>query len=692
MNTNHLIQEKSPYLLQHAHNPVDWYPWCREAFEEAKIRQKPIFLSIGYSTCHWCHVMEQESFEDATVAGILNRDYISIKVDREERPDVDGVYMDVCQLLTGSGGWPLTILMTPEQKPFYAGTYFPKEDRYGRIGLLSLLTQISRKWDQEQRRLYEIAEDITEQLRRQQGATEKGALRGGSGRAESDGRPRSEACMESGVRQLARMFDRKNGGFSDAPKFPVPHNLLFFMKWYESRQSGGSAGLKSSDILEMVELTLRNMFLGGIFDHIGGGFSRYSTDERWLVPHFEKMLYDNALLALAYLEAYQITGKALYLEVAERTLGYVARELTHEKGGFFCGQDADSEGEEGKYYLFTPGEIRHVLGRERGERFCRRYDIRSEGNFEGRSIPNLISYAQEDFSYREDLSYQDFYQDHKLLLEYRRERTTLHRDDKILTSWNGLAIWAFARAWQITGITAYYKQARKAAAFVRANLMTTSGRLRVRWREEEAAFEGNLSDYAFYAFSLLEMYQCDYDVSWLRTCIGLAEKMQEFFEDSVYGGYFFCGIHGEQLIGRQKETYDGAMPSGNSAAGLLLVRLYKLTGERKWQEAAKRQLAFLQTEMEGREAGHTMALMALMEQEEEGVHLVCTTDGDTPEEEIRCYRKGQWAHVSAFVITPGNQKSLAKLIPQAADYPIRQGKTMYYVCRGQECQPPVEEI
>ncbi len=674
MYTNHLIQEKSPYLLQHAHNPVDWYPWGQEAFERAEKEDKPIFLSIGYSTCHWCHVMERESFEDPEVAGVLNSSYISIKVDREERPDVDGVYMEACQMMNESGGWPLTVLMTARQEPFFVGTYFPKEDRYGQAGLLHLLEQAAKKWRQDSGRLKELASEMTGYLNQQR-----------QGRTSEDF-PGEELLLK-GAGQLQRSFDRAYGGFFGAPKFPIPHNLLFLMRMAKGdwgKEEG--AGTKCREgWMELVEATLRQMYRGGIFDHIGGGFSRYSTDEAWLVPHFEKMLYDNALLALVYMECWRLTKTRLYRQAAERTLSYMERELRHEKGGFFCGQDADSQGEEGKYYVFTPEEILGQLGKKEGNHFCSCYDITKQGNFEGKSIPNLLQNSdyEEAFDQWEEIL--------KKLRTYRKGRTLLPVDDKILTSWNGLAIWAFARAHQITGVTEYYKRAKQAAAFVRANLMTLNGRLLVRWREGQAANEGNLDDYAFYAYSLLELYQCDFDITWLRTCLQLSEKMLELFEDTKEGGCFFSGTAGEKLIYRPKETYDGAVPSGNAVVGYLLARLAKLTGEPFWQAAARRQIQFLKGEIKGREGGHTMALLAIGEWEEESVHLVCVSREEIPEEEIRCYRNSQTETVDALVITEKNQKSMARLIPQAANYPLQE-EILYYICKGECCRPPVSEL
>ncbi len=771
MCTNHLIKEQSPYLLQHAHNPVDWYPWCREAFERARQEDKPVFLSIGYSTCHWCHVMEQESFEDDEVAKILNQNYISVKVDREERPDVDGVYMGACLMMNESGGWPLTVLMTASQEPFFIGTYFPKEDRYGQVGLLHLLEQTAEKWKQDSGRLKSLAGEMACYLRQQeQGRADRWQAYETPPQEQekqTDQNPKSNPkertrrpdgafgpsaslpkellqARERGVTQLARMFDPTDGGFSGAPKFPVPHNLLFLLKqaeesiqklqtmkskgrrgqkqWRqtetevlqsretqqcaegealqrrETRQCAEPEGsqsqeqllraeeeLRAKELLSMVEVTLNQMYRGGIFDHIGGGFSRYATDRFWLVPHFEKMLYDNALLALAYLEAYRVTGHVLLRQVAERTLSYMARELGHEKGGFFCGQDADSEGVEGKYYVFTRPEILRVLGKRAGEAFCDCYEISERGNFEGKSVPNLLQ--NEDYARAYDCWKEQMPQ----LIAYRRERVSLSVDDKILTSWNGLAIWAFARAYQITGVTEYYKRAKKAASFIRANLMTLNGRLKVRWRAGSVAFEGNLDDYAFFALSLLELYQCDFDLTWLRTCMQLSEKLLELFEDAGRGGCFFSGTAGETLITRPKETYDGAVPSGNSVTGLLLARLAHLTGEPVWREAARRQISFLEQEIHGREGAHTMALLALEAFYGDAVHLVCATKEEIPEEEIRCYRKRQKGFADAYVITEKNQRSLARLIPQAAQYPI-QDRICYYLCQGGQCQAPVEEL
>lgn len=404
---NRLINEKSPYLIQHAYNQINWYPWGEEAFEDAKRENKPIFLSIGYSTCHWCHVMAHESFEDENVAAILNNFFISIKLDREERPDVDSVYMTVCQALTGSGGWPLTIIMTPEQKPFFAGTYFPTTSRYGMPGLIEILESVATEWNNSKEKLIGSSNNILKELNK-------------FFVSERNDTKLSEKNLKNGYKQLLKSFDIKYGGFGKAPKFPTPHKLMFLLRYYKMYDE--------TNALEMVESTLDSMYRGGLFDHIGYGFSRYSTDDKYLVPHFEKMLYDNALLVISYLEAYEITKNPLYKEVSIKILEYVFRELTSDEGGFYCAQDADSEGEEGKYYVFTPDEIRIILGQEDGDYFNEYYDITEDGNFEGMSIPNLIKNSAYD---KRDEKINILGQN---VLDYRNERYSLHKDDKILTS------------------------------------------------------------------------------------------------------------------------------------------------------------------------------------------------------------------------------------------------------------------
>ena len=460
--SNRLQFEQSPYLLQHKENPVDWRPWGNEAFQAAREEDKPVFLSIGYSTCHWCHVMAHESFEDGTVAEVINQNFIPIKVDREERPDVDAVYMAACTAMNGSGGWPLTVLLTPAQKPFWAGTYLPKQ------ALLSLLGQSAQLWREDRNLLLSTGEELTARLRAVEEPTAVFPDR---------------ELVNQAVGLYARRFDSRWGGFGPAPKFPMPHQLLFLLRYAQCTGDG--------DARAMAEQTLEGMYRGGLFDHVGGGFSRYSTDEMWLVPHFEKMGYDNALLALAYTEAYQLTRRPLYGEIVRRTLDYVLRELTDPLGGFYCGQDADSEGVEGKYYVFTAKELHDLLGPQDGERFCRWYGVAGPGNFEGKTIPNLL--AQERIE-EEPERLQSL---RERVYAYRFKRTPLHRDDKVLAAWNGLMIAAMSRAGLVLDEPRYREAAERAAAFLQQGLMEEGGLLLARWRKGQAAYPGKLDDYAF---------------------------------------------------------------------------------------------------------------------------------------------------------------------------------------------------
>jgi len=662
---NRLINEKSPYLLQHAYNPVDWFPWSEEAFEKARAEDKPVFLSIGYSTCHWCHVMAHESFEDEKVAEILNRDFISIKLDREERPDIDSVYMSVCQIMTGSGGWPLTIIMTPEKKPFFADTYLPKTSRYGRIGLIELLEEVARQWKTNRKRLTEAGDEISDYL-------SKLANR------KTEGEP-SKELLKRAFENYKRSFDSKWGGFGGAPKFPTPHNLIFLLRYSHLE--------KDSESLKMAEKTLEHMYRGGIFDHIGGGFSRYSTDDKWLVPHFEKMLYDNALLAYAYLEAYSLTKRELYRSVAEKTLGYVLRELTDPLGGFYGGQDADSEGVEGKYYVFTPEEIKKVLGKAEGKRFCEWFGITSEGNFEGKSIPNLINNSSFE---REDSEVSALCE---RLYEYRLKRTSLHMDDKILTSWNALMISAFARAALLLGSKAYLETAIRAEKFISEFLTDKSGRLLVRWRDGEAANLGQLDDYAFYALSLIELYDATFDLSYLKKALEIAREMIRLFEDSENGGYYIYASDSEQLISRPKEVYDGAMPSGNSVAALVLNRLALLTGDKALNDAAERQLRFITGAAEAYPSGYAFSMLALISSLYPSLELICVSSGkEAPPELTEFLRKEPVLNLTVLVKTSENAKAVSEIAPFATEYPIPEQGSIYYLCRNKSCFAPTYSI
>ncbi len=661
---NHLIHEKSPYLLQHAGNPVDWYPWGTEAFQRAAREDKPVFLSIGYSTCHWCHVMAHESFEDPGVAELLNSNFISVKADREERPDIDAVYMAVCQAVTGSGGWPLTAVLTPEQEPFFVGTYFPKDARYGQPGLLTLLKEISRLWKEQRSRVLSAGRQMREAL------TASEILSA----ADRSGSESMERLFSRAVELFWRNYDGRYGGFGSAPKFPTPHNFFFLLRYADMRQD------KRAE--EMVVCTLRALACGGISDQIGGGFSRYSTDGKWLIPHFEKMLYDNALLLAAYLEAYQATGDILFRDTAERTLDYVLRELTGPEGGFFCGQDADSDGVEGKYYSFTPEEICAVLGEDAGRRFCFDYDITPAGNFEGKSVPNRVGCDGIPQRWREDGSLLK-------LCEYRKSRTTLHLDDKVILSWNAWMIYALAKASCVLGERKYLDAARRAHDFIAANMTGEKGRLFRRWRDGESAHMGNLDDYAVYGLALLELYRTTYEPRFLTEACERAEQIVSFFEDKEKGGFYLTAVDAEVLIARVKETYDGALPSGNAVAALLFGRLAKYTGDIRWQECSDRQNRYLASVVRDYPCGHSLGLVALMEGVYPSKELVCAGGKGEMFSSLLKYLQSH----PAFFLYPlvkkkENEKELAEAAPFTESYPIPENGIMYYLCTEGVCAPP----
>ena len=660
--SNRLKNEKSPYLLQHGENPVDWYPWCDEAFKKAADENKPVFLSIGYSTCHWCHVMAHESFEDEKVAELLNKNFVSIKVDREERPDIDSVYMSVCQAVTGAGGWPLTVIMTPEQKPFFVGTYFPKGSRYGQPGLMDILREVKSLWKSRRNELENNGEMITNAIC--QAAQSQGTMS-----LKPD-----KTILKRAYKMFQEQFDREWGGFGAAPKFPTPHNLLFLMRYAEAENV--------PEAMKMAEVTLEAMAKGGIHDHIGGGFSRYSTDKRWLVPHFEKMLYDNALLLWTYAETYRITRKEMYALVARHTADYMLRELQGE--GFYCGQDADSEGVEGKYYVFTPEEVKSVLGDADGEEFCRFYNITATGNFEGKSIPNRIG---KDLEYSSDLTMPQAWKSR--LYDYRLKRTTLHKDDKILLSWNAWTIIAFVKAGKVLDESLYIEAAIRTRNFIEEKMTDENNRLYLRFREGEAANAGQLEDYAVYALALLELYQATFNIEYLASAILRAKQMMEFFEDREKGGYYMTAFDAEQLISRPKESYDGAIPSGNSVAAVVLQKLALLTAEKEWQEAADRQMCFCVGEINQYPAGYSFALLALSAAFYSHKELVCASKGGIPEELRQYLRACSSNEISILVKTEQNGEKLSKYAPFTEEYPIPEKEAVYYLCENGACKMPV---
>ncbi|HHU74202.1 MAG TPA: thioredoxin domain-containing protein [Clostridiales bacterium] len=663
---NKLVNEKSPYLLQHIYNPVQWYPWGEEAFQLAKKENKPIFLSIGYSTCHWCHVMAQECFEDEEVAEMLNQYFVSIKVDKEERPDIDTVYMAVCQATTGHGGWPLTILMTPDQKPFFAATFIPKNSRYGMIGLMDLLEEVRKDWEDNREDLIRTGNQIAQIMKRE--FEEK----------TNTGEP-SKELIQLAVTQFEQSHDHDYGGFGNPPKFPTPHNLMFLLRY---------ACLEADErALFMVENTLKNMYRGGIFDHIGYGFCRYSTDEKWLVPHFEKMLYDNAMLVIAYAEAYQYTKNPLYKTVAEQVLEYIRREMTDKEGGFYCAQDADSEGVEGKFYVYTPEEINSVLGNEDGSFFNTYFDISKEGNFDGSSIPNLIK------TWEMKSDNEKIVRCCQKLYAYRQGRSKLHKDDKILTSWNSLMITAYATAAKVFKSEEYAAVAKRAVEFIRNRLMDEEGRLYVRYREEDKAFFGHLDDYAFFAMALLSVYEVTFEIDYLKLGVTIVDQMLDQFWDEKDSGFFLNAKDAEQLIYRPKEVYDGAIPSGNSVAAFVLQRLANLTANQKYQKYADQQLRFLAGQIKDYPSAFSFSLIALMQALYPSKEIVCLAHEHEDFQELTEYLSEHFEPNTVVLLKDkNNEEELLKIPNHIKDYHVINEKTTYYVCENHSCMAPVNTL
>jgi hypothetical protein len=574
---NRLAGEKSPYLLQHARNPVNWYPWGDEAFEEARRLDRPLFLSIGYATCHWCHVMERESFENPEVAALMNSAFVSVKVDREERPDIDHFYMTVCQGLTGSGGWPLTIVMTPDRKPFFAGTYFPRTSRFGRIGMLELVPRIDGIWKEKREEVLRTAEEILGSLRK--GAAPQG---------KSAGTPAADQVFDHAREQISRNFDPSHGGFGGAPKFPHPEYLRFLLRTWKRRGD--------REALRMTEETLAAMGRGGIYDHIGYGFHRYSTDEKWLLPHFEKMLYDQALLSLVYTEAWQATGSSLFRRTAEEVFTYVLRDMQSEEGGFFSAEDADSEGEEGRFYLWTLSEVGQALDPGEASAVREVFGLKEGGNFTdelgGVSEKNIFHRIASpgdglDKPGREEQDPGSLLESARSrLFDVREERIRPLRDDKILTDWNGLMIAALAKGGAALGDRGLCRAAERAAAFLLGTMRSPEGLLLHRYREGEAAIAAHLDDYAFLVWGLIELYQATFRVSYLSEGLRLTDEMLSLFWDGENGGLFFTAHGADDVPVRQKILDDGSLPSGNSVAAFNLLRLSRLTGEHRYEEKA----------------------------------------------------------------------------------------------------------
>ena len=574
---NRLLYEKSPYLQQHAHNPVNWFPWKEEAFNKANKENKPVFLSIGYSTCHWCHVMAHESFEDESVARLINEIFIPVKVDREERPDIDKVYMQVAILMTGSGGWPLTIFLTPDKTPFFAATYIPRNNQYGHKGLIEILQQVKELWKYQQNKLLEQGNQLIDALQKNS--------------VNLNGEILTNEILERAYQEFSDRFDNKAGGFGKAPKFPSPHQLLFLLRYWKRTEN--------EQALAMVEKTLQSMQAGGIFDHIGFGFHRYSTDKNWILPHFEKMLYDQALLSMSYLEAYQMTGKIIYSDTARKILNYVTRDMMSEEGGFYSAEDADSEGEEGKYYLWTEKELKDILDKDDFVFVKKYFNIETEGNLYKKGQPGEI-FGNRNIFYkglqeqtRADITKEIVVSDtgkwekiREKLYGIRAKRIPPDKDRKILTDWNGLIIAALAKAAQVLEDEDFLEAAKKAADFIFRRLDDSSNHLLHRYSEGDAAIPGFLDDYAFLIWGLLELYKATFSNEYLQKALDLNKVLFLDFWDEKNGGFYFTSANNEQLLIRQKEVYDGAIPSGNSVAFYNLIKLADFTGNKQFKQRA----------------------------------------------------------------------------------------------------------
>ncbi len=684
-NPNRLAKEKSPYLLQHACNPVDWFPWGEEAFEKAQKENKLIFLSIGYSTCHWCHVMEKESYNDAEVAELLNKYFVAVKVDREERPDIDNEYMSACQMLSGNCGWPLNVIMQPDKKPIFAATYIPKGDKFGRQGMLSLLPRIQKLWEtpSERKKLLSQSAQVINLL--QQVSVESGK------------EDLNASTLKLAGQQLSRAFDAQNGGFGNAPKFPSPHTLLFLLRYWK----------RTDDVktLAMVEKTLQSMRNGGIYDHVGFGFHRYSTDKIWLVPHFEKMLYDEAMLALAYTEAFQATGKKEYEQTAREILTYVLRDMTASGGGFYSAEDADSEGEEGKFYLWTNDEIKNVLGEKEGEFFTRVFNVQKGGNFleqgaQEKSVKNILHLTKpmKELAAEMKMSKDEFQKKieeaREKLFEAREKRAHPFKDDKILTDWNGLMIAALSKASQAFDEPQYAEAAKKDADFILAKMRAKDGRLLHRYRDGEAAMPAHVDDYAFLTWGLLELYEAAFDVKYFKAALDLNKELISHFWDGKSGGFFMTADDSEKLPSRQKELYDGALPSGNSVAMLNLIRLGRMTGNAEFEGRAQKMARVFSISVKPSPSAYTFMMSALdfAVGPSHEVVIVGKENSDDTKTMLKALRKN-YAPNKVVLFRPDTDEkpAISKFAPFTEFQHSKNGKTTAYVCLNYLCKLPVTD-
>ncbi|MHC4457265.1 MAG: thioredoxin domain-containing protein [Planctomycetota bacterium] len=674
--TNRLINETSPYLLQHAHNPVDWYPWGTEAFERAKKEDKPIFLSIGYSTCHWCHVMEHESFDNEKIAKIMNDNFISIKVDREQRPDLDQLYMEAVHIMTGSGGWPLSVFLTPDGKPFYGGTYFPPQDIYGRPGFERLLLAIADAWKNRRQQLVDSAGKLSEFLETSTVPAEKEKL--------------SPQMLQGAFNYFRNTFDTINAGFGTAPKFPQPTNLsLLLCYWYRTADE---------QALEMVVKTLDTMAEGGIYDHIGGGFHRYATDPRWLIPHFEKMLYDQALLSKVYLQAYQVTDNEEYARVAKEIFDYVLRDMTDAEGGFYSAEDADSEGKEGTFYLWNPEQVASILDKDKAKLFNAYYGVTQKGNFEeGKTILNIstsIEQLGERFQKDQSAILNTLTAARTKVLEARQKRIRPHRDDKVIAAWNGLMISSLAYGGAALKQENYIKAAERAANFI-LDTLYKNDRLMRYYRNGSAVERAFLNDYAFFIIGLLDLYEATFDAEWLIKAKELTEQMIELFADDQQGGFFLTGADGEILIARTKPASDSATPSGNSVAALALLKLGRLTMNQTFTDQGTKVLETFSQQLELSPAYSSAMLTALNFWLGPAQEIVIAGNADATEtKQMLGLVRSKFLPNSVVLLHEQDKAypAIYSIVPFIRNQTAIDGKTTAYVCENYVCNRPVNKI
>jgi uncharacterized protein YyaL (SSP411 family) len=678
---NRLAREKSPYLLQHAHNPVDWYPWSKEAFKKAEAENKPIFLSIGYSTCHWCHVMEKESFEDDEVARALNKVFVPIKVDREERPDIDSYYMTVCQLITGTGGWPLTIIMSPTKEPFFAATYLPKTSRFGRIGLLELIRQIDILWHTRQDHITQSANGVAKLVRQAIQTNEKGEL--------------TEESLHAAYRGLVALYDETAGGFGNAPKFPTPHKLSFLLRYW--------VRTKQETALKIAEHTLTAMRMGGVYDHIGYGFHRYSTDKNWILPHFEKMLYDQALLTIAYTEAFQITHNDLYRNTAHEIIEYVLRDMTSQNGAFYSAEDADSEGVEGRFYTWEESEIREILDPSESETVVRVFNIKSSGNYVGETTrrmtgKNLLYMCKSMDALAADLNMSQgelakrLARARAIILKHREKRVRPHKDRKILTDWNGLMIAALAKAGRIFDSDLHKRMAKRAADFFLSAMRDSDGMLYHRFIGSERAIPGFLDDYVFLTWGMIELYESTFEPRYLRAAYDLHEKTVNIFWDNEDRAFFFASQNNDLPL-RKKEIHDGAIPSGNSIAMYNMLRLAGLTGQHKFAEQARHIATYFARQIKENPLNHIQTMTALNLAFSASIEVAISGNPDDPLtlEMLRTINRSPELDLPIVLRPNEGSSEVVDIAPFTRNLLPLDGKTTAYLCQTGKCEMPINE-